>query len=70
MKRLIDRRDLPFPNAFMAITRRGGISQGVEFNLPVLTAGSAQWKSAFLRPGGRIPDSEGVLAFTNDEAIF
>ena len=35
-----------------------------------LAAGSAQWPYGFTQPGGRLRDSEGVLAFYDDRLIF
>lgn len=52
------------------MTRRGGFLQPVQFGPPALTAGTAQWKAAYLRPGGRLRDSEGILAVTDTELIF
>lgn len=66
----VDPLKLPYPRAHVAMTRRGGDLQPVEFALPVLTAGTAQWKAAYLRPGGRLRDSEGILALTDTAVIF
>lgn len=66
----VDPLKLPYPRACVAMTRRGGDLHPVEFALPVLTAGTAQWNAAYLRPGGRLPDSEGILALTDTAVIF
>src|SRR5438045_1484280 len=64
----IDRDDLPYPHAYIAITRMGGDLRPVEVD--ALTPGTAQWKQAYYRSGGRISDSEGVLALTQEAVIY
>jgi hypothetical protein len=70
MAQEIDPLKLPYPGAHLAMTRRGGSLHPVEFPLPVLSAGTAQWKAAYLRPGGQLRDSEGILAFTDTAVTF
>jgi hypothetical protein len=61
----IDPERLPYRDAVIASSQRGPmIIQGA------LTAGSAQWPKAFVQRGGRISDSEGILALTEDGVIF
>lgn len=64
----ITQDELPYSELRFATTKRGG--RHVEHVGSAITAGSAQYREAYLRPGGRIADSEGVLVFLEEGFRF
>jgi len=69
----VDPGKLPYPwpagTPPMSVSGRGG-----HWNIAglpgALAAGTAQCPEAYLRPGGRLKDSEGVLGFHQDWFVF
>lgn len=70
----VDPDKLPYPlppgMPAMANTRRGGRRLHIAPVPGAIVAGSAQCPEAYLRPGGRFRDSEGVLGFFEDGFLF
>lgn len=64
----ISQSELPYPELRFAHTKRSG--RGATYIRDAITAGTAQYREAYLRRGGRIADSEGVLAFVDDGIGF
>jgi hypothetical protein len=68
MRIKIHQDELPYPGLKFATTKRGG--RHVEYAASAITAGSGQYREGFLRSGGRVADSEGVLAFGDEGFAF
>lgn len=69
----VDPQELPYPwPAGMSPAATSG--QGGPWNLVelegALAAGTAQCPQSYLRQGGQVKDSEGILAFYQDRFVF